>query len=175
MRIWKHIGHFLDNIERHISVIFIAVMFALVFYQVVLRYLFNSPNRWSEEAARYLHIYMIFICCSYAAKENAHIRIDAALNLYPKSLRPVIVVIGELVWIAFCVIVVIVSIRLTRSVARAGQYSVALRTPLWVFYAVIPFGYSLTIIRIIQNRYKSIRGYFSAKNAQQAPVEGGNS
>ena len=175
MKVLKFIWKQTNNIEHYLSIIIVAVMFTLVFYQVILRFIFNNPNRWSEEAARYLHIYMIFICCSYAARMNAHIRVDAIMNMYPKSLRPIIAGLGEFVWLAFCIFIVVISIRLTRSVARAGQFSVALKLPLYLIYAAIPIGYTLTSIRIIQNRYKSLCAHFAAKKEPRPAAEGGNS
>jgi len=56
---------------------------------------------WSEELARYLFIWLIYIGISYGAKIMKHIKIEAALGLFPKKVRPVIVIIGDILFLGF--------------------------------------------------------------------------
>ena len=156
----KRILLFIDeNLERYLCIVILFLMLSLVFYQVVLRYLFNSPNAWSEELARYLFIYFIFICCGLATKKKNHVRIDVFLNIWPQKIRPFIEFLGELAWLVFCILVLIVSARLTRDVFNTGQLAVALRAPLGLVYMALPIGYSITIIRLIQIKIEEIRAY----------------
>ena len=46
----KKLLHFLDeHFEEMMLVILLAVMTASIFYQVVMRYVFNSAPSWTEE------------------------------------------------------------------------------------------------------------------------------
>ncbi len=57
----KKVLHFLDeHFEEMMLVILLAVMTASIFYQVVMRYVFNSAPSWTEELCRYS-----FIWCAY--------------------------------------------------------------------------------------------------------------
>ena len=51
----------------------LAVMIALVFLNVILRFFFNSGLVWSEEVSRYVFVYVIYIGAIVAMKENAHL------------------------------------------------------------------------------------------------------
>ena len=167
----KAVLYFINNIERSLSIVIIAVMLTIMFQQVVMRFCFNSPSRWSEEVTRYLHIYMIFICCSYAMKENAHIKVDL-INLFPRTARLFLAACGQVVMAAFCVVIIVVSFRLTKDVRAVGQVSTALRIPLWLVFSAIPIGYTLTFIRLVQNQYNAIRDFFRQKNKPQTVIEG---
>lgn len=59
------------------------VMFVLVFGNVVLRYAFNSGITWSEEASRYVFIYMVFLGAIGALKNNEHLGVDILIKKLP--------------------------------------------------------------------------------------------
>jgi TRAP-type C4-dicarboxylate transport system permease small subunit len=70
----KKITFIKDNFEEIICGLLLGIMLLILTYQVVLRFIFNSSNAWSEELARYLFIWFIFIGASYAAQKTAHIK-----------------------------------------------------------------------------------------------------
>ena len=53
---------------------------ALVFTQVVSRYIFNSPISWTEEMARILFVWICFMGTFLALKTKGHIAIETLLN-----------------------------------------------------------------------------------------------
>ncbi|MDR3220544.1 MAG: TRAP transporter small permease [Candidatus Accumulibacter sp.] len=65
----------------------LMLMTAFIFYQIVMRYLFNSAPSWTEEAARYLFIWSSFIAAGMGVREHIHIGIDAVVNILPPPMR----------------------------------------------------------------------------------------
>ena len=147
----KKIPAVLDNIEKYLSVAALAVMLIIVFWQVVFRYVFNAANSWSEELARYLHVFLVYIACGYATRMREHIKIDALIQIFPKKLRPFVVRLGEAVFLAFCIFIIVYGIRQSMSVFHMGRISSALKISMGYIYIILPIGYSLTSLRIIQN------------------------
>ena len=47
--------------ERLVTSVIFCSMMAVVTAQIVMRYLFNSPLLWSEEFARYVYVWLVFI------------------------------------------------------------------------------------------------------------------
>ena len=90
-----------DNIELYICVFLMSFMTLLVFVQVVMRYVFNNSLSWSEELARYTFIWLIYIGISYGCKLRKHIKIDAALYLFPKKVRPYVVLLGDILSVSY--------------------------------------------------------------------------
>lgn len=76
-------------LNEHLEACFIVplmfLMSIIIFVQVVMRYVFHSSLTWSEEMARYLFVWLVYFSVAYTAKKEAHIRIDAAINIYPKK------------------------------------------------------------------------------------------
>jgi C4-dicarboxylate transporter DctQ subunit len=155
----KKILHFLDNIEKNISILALAVMLVIVFWQVLLRFIFNSANSWSEELARYLHVMLVYVACGYATRMREHIKIDAFMNIYPKCLRPAVVRFGEFVFLAFCFVIIYFGISQSVSIFEMGRISSALKISMGIVYLMLPIGYSFTAIRIVQNWIIDIIGW----------------
>ena len=75
----------------------IFAMSIIIFIQVVCRYVFQNSLTWSEEMARYMFVWLVYFSVSYTARREKHIRIDAAINLYPKKARPYIEILSEVI------------------------------------------------------------------------------
>lgn len=73
------------NFEEKLLVILLIVTVTLTFIQVVMRYIFHNSLAWSEELARYLFLYLIWIGAAYAVKREQHLRIEIILNRIPKE------------------------------------------------------------------------------------------
>ena len=55
-----------EKLEEYFLVISMIAMVVIIFLQVVMRYVFNNSLTWSEEIARYIFLWQIWIGVSYA-------------------------------------------------------------------------------------------------------------
>lgn len=74
----------LINIERSISALLLLLLFVLIVVQVLSRYLFTHPFTWTEELARYVMIWLIFIAAAQITSTDGHI----AITLIDKAVPP---------------------------------------------------------------------------------------
>lgn len=157
----KKVLKWLDNyLEMSICIILMSAMTLLVFVQVIMRYVFQNSLSWSEELARYLFIWLIYIGISYGCKIMKHIKIDAGLKLFPKKIRPFIVVLGDLLVLGFAIYIVITGYELILMQVRLHKVSPALQLPLQYVNAAPVAGFALAAVRQIQTiiyRIKSIK------------------
>ena len=162
----KKILCFLDEyLEMGIGVALILVIAVVLSIQVFMRYVMDASLSWSEELARYLFIWLIYIGISYGAKVMRHIKIDAGLYLFPKAFRPVVVIIGDLVFLAFCGIVIFYSYTLVLRQIMIDQHSPAMNIPMWMVYAAPMVGFALTAIREVQTIAWRIRHLHDGRGA----------
>jgi TRAP-type C4-dicarboxylate transport system permease small subunit len=125
-----------------------SFMTMILFIQVIMRYVFSNSLTWSEELARYMFIWLIYLCISHAAKQMKHIKIEAALFIFPRRIRPLIEIAGDLLLLAFAIFIVI-----RGSVMMKFQgivKSPAMGINMSLIYAAPVVGFALTVIRQIQ-------------------------
>ena len=91
----------LDIVFHWLTAASIAVMTLLIFIQVLLRYVFNSPLAWSEEIARYLFIWMTFLAGYIGARKGKHIGVEALQNALPPFFGKVLKCLANLISAAF--------------------------------------------------------------------------
>jgi TRAP-type C4-dicarboxylate transport system permease small subunit len=139
-----------NNFEKMVSVVLMSTMTAIMILQVFMRYVLGNSLSWSEEAARYLFIWLIYIAISFGAQEMKHIKIDAALLLFPKRWRPKVLILGDILFLVFCFYICWTAWGIVGRQIRLGQTSPALHVPMWSLYSAPLVGFGLTAIRQVQ-------------------------
>lgn len=145
----KKIGAFFNNIERNICVVLLMVMIVDLTFQVILRYCFQSSNSWSEEAARYMFIWLVFLGMSYAEKEFIHIKIESLQCVFPKIIRKYVALVGEIIFLAFSLYLMYISYGYMMMLVGQGQISQGLHISMGWVYLSMPLSFALLSIRII--------------------------
>ena len=151
MGLFRKILDFLDNrLEMTICIALMSVLSVVLFIQVFFRYVLGASLSWSEELARYMFIWLVYIGIAYGCKVMRHIKIDAGLFFFPKALRPYVVIMSEGVFAIFAAVVAVLAFKLVGRQMMIGSASPAMGIPMWVVYMAPCVGFTLTTIRQIQ-------------------------
>jgi TRAP-type C4-dicarboxylate transport system permease small subunit len=78
-------GKVLQRIERTFGAACLALMFGIICFNVVLRYVFSEPLYWAEEASNWLFVWIGFLSCAYAVGDDSHIRVTLLVDLLPDA------------------------------------------------------------------------------------------
>jgi len=147
----KKILLFLDSsFEKNVCVALMSALALLLGVQVFMRYVMQSSLGWSEELARYIFVWLVYISISYGSQLMRHIKIDAGLFLFPKFLRPWIVLLAEIAFMVFAAIIAYYALKLVQRQMMIGSASTALNIPMWIVYSAPFVGMSLTAFRQLQ-------------------------
>ncbi len=152
----KTIRYFLDNFERLVSIALMSIMTVILAIQVFMRYVMNNSLSWSEEMARYIFVWLIYISISYGAQSIKHIKIDAAMALFPAKWRRWVAILGDVLFLLFCLFIVWTAWGIIGRQLKLGQYSPAMQMPMWILYAAPMVGFGLTAIREVQTIYRRL-------------------
>ena len=147
----KRILKFIDDkFEEVIGTVILGVVVTLVFLGVVLRLVFTSGLPWQEELSRFGFVFVCYLGASYGMKSDDHIRITFVADALPKRVRKILRVITDIIWIAFNVFVVIVSIDYYLRQKDFLGLSGILKIPLHYVFLTIPVGFAMLTLRLIQ-------------------------
>jgi TRAP-type C4-dicarboxylate transport system permease small subunit len=91
----------------------LAIMVVMVFGNVVLRYGFNKGIVVSEEAARFLFVWLTFIGAIVAMRENAHLGVDSLVRMANTQGKKWMYGISSALMLACCVLLFIGSYKQT--------------------------------------------------------------
>ncbi|MCI0918545.1 TRAP transporter small permease [Stutzerimonas stutzeri] len=146
-----------------------AIMVAMVFGNVVLRYAFNSGISVSEELSRWCFVWMVFLGALIALREHAHLGLDSLVKRLPAIGQRICLVIGHLFMLLICWLITkgswaqaVINIDVT---APASGLSMA------CFYAAgVVFGVSASVI-LLAELIQTLRGRLNGDGQHDAPAE----
>ena len=135
----------LDKIEETVLVSMFVVMVGIIFFQVIMRYVFNNSLSWSEEFGKFLFVWISWLGISIGHKRKEHIKITLVVDKLPHKLKMICEAISELILVIICGITMyygVVMIGIQKNIPYAGiKISTA-----WGYLSVV-LGCGIFIIR----------------------------
>lgn len=144
------------HFEEVILVFATMVMILLIFLQVIMRYLFNSSLAWSEELARYVFVWQVWMAVPYAVIKGRHIRLEVLVDHVGSRGRFVLDMIFFLVSAAFFVVMGIYAVGMVQNVFSMHQTTPALQIPKWLCYLAVPCGCLMGAVRFLEYGWRRI-------------------
>lgn len=141
------IGRLLDLIARALAAIAAAAgaaIFVLILGAVVMRYALNSPARITEELSGLLLAMMVFLAMPLALQHDLNIRVTLVTDKLPATIRRVVWVVSELIFVAFAAVFAWQSWNLMAFHLRLGLKSEQARLELWPWLAAMMAAVALT-------------------------------
>jgi len=137
-------------LEEMILVFGIIVMILAIFFQVVTRYFFNYSLAWSEELARYVFIWQVWLAVPYAVIKGRHIRLDLLPDVVGPTGKFILHMIFFTVSAGFFAFLSWQSISVVKGIIMMNQLTPVIHIPKWICYLSVPVGGSLAVFRFIQ-------------------------
>ncbi|MBU3030805.1 TRAP transporter small permease [Paracoccus marinaquae] len=88
------LGRFVHGLEENVIAILLGLMTLVTFVNVVMRYVFQSSLIWGLEVTLALFAWLVLLGVSYAVKVNAHLGVDAMINLLPPPARRILALVA---------------------------------------------------------------------------------
>lgn len=92
----------------------LVAMSIIVLWQVIMRFVLNWNNSWTEVTAILVMSWFIFLGAAVGVRENYHLGFDVLLYVLPKGSKKILRTISDLVVLAFAVGMVIYGIVLMK-------------------------------------------------------------
>ncbi len=144
MRTW-------DRVEKALVGVLGLAALAFALWQVLSRYFFPRQSiSYAEEVIVYLVIWAIMIVSSQLVRTDSHVRPDLVLKVVPAGVARWMEVFNCLAAIVFCAALVWYGRQVVEVALLIDERSASdLRFPMWVYYAALPAGGLLMLIRYI--------------------------
>lgn len=162
---------FVAGFEDNVAAALLGLLLIVMCWQVLTRYVLGAPSDWSEEAARYLYVYVVFLGTSAGISNRSHVSIAYFTEMLRPGARLAVSLLVDLLILAFLAFMVWWGIKATlRNVdipLAVTQVSYA------CVYVVIPLTSIAMIVRTVLLMHSDIvrfRAYHLAPEDHQRVI-----
>ncbi len=166
--IMKKLLDFIDKMNLWIGRIFAFLILFLVFaimYEVVSRYFFNAPTRWSNEISQYILAGVVMLGAGFCLVYDGHVRVDILHRNFGPRMRAIVDLISFLLILLFVVAMVWKGGELCKDALIQDKRSMSiLEMPLFPSMILVPVG---GVLLGLQGLVRAIRGIYLLANGQE--------
>jgi len=138
------------------SWLFISIGF-IVFYEVVMRYIFNSPTIWVEEISRFLQIWATYLALTYSFHKRDFIRITFIYDKLSLRGQRFLDIISFVFIIFFSSVVVYYGWIIAKDSFDVGRTSSSmLDLPAFISEFAIPICFGFLLLKVVIELVKNI-------------------
>lgn len=152
---------FLEMLLRFIMISSAICLSLLMFFQVILRYVFDSPFTGIEEVALLLGVWVYFSGMAYATKTKEHIS-GGVIHLIVKNPKYIemIKLFGYVVSLTALVFFSYLAMEYVMKIFDRGRLSTNLAWPRWVWSSSMVFGFVLSSLYLLLDICRDVHELF---------------
>jgi TRAP-type C4-dicarboxylate transport system permease small subunit len=144
----------LYKVLKNFCFVLMLAMVTITFTQVIARYAFSNSLSWSEEAGRYIFVWMTFFGAAMAVRNRQHVNLDMLVNNLPIRLQKACLLLSYISMMIFTAVLIYGGFKFVARGSR--QISSALEIPMNYVYIVLPVGGLLIFAYLIKNLYEDV-------------------
>lgn len=137
------------KLEERLLIASLVFTVVLIFVQVIMRYVFNNSLSWSEELARYIFIWQIWLGTGVGIRLKEQIRVEILVKKLSRTGAKLLNAAALIILLLFCIFLVINGYQLVMKIAGRNALSTALKIPLSYVYLSLPFSSAITSLYLI--------------------------
>ncbi len=156
--------HWLDeNFEKVFLVVGLLSITLFITWQVIYRYIITQfieragAAVWTEELSRYIFIWISYLALSVAIKKRSSIRVDMLYDHLPPRWQQISWIVVEVLFFILTATISYFGWGQIERLMQYPQYTTALRIPFLIPYLILPFGFGLMCLRLLQSLYKQMK------------------
>jgi TRAP-type C4-dicarboxylate transport system permease small subunit len=140
-----------------VGVIFGSILIVgMVVTEVILRKGFGSSLIVTEELARYLLVWVVFLASAIGVRNKSHIRINALVKHLSPRVQIILAVCAQAMSLIFLGLLFVESLRILPS--QFSQMCICFDVPMVCFYIAIPIGCVLMALFMIPQIREILQG-----------------
>ena len=148
----------IPSVEMVISSVSLVMMTGITAVQVFNRYVLQSSLDWSEELARYLFIWAVYVGCSYAMQMDRHLEVTILRTVFKGKFARPITILASILTLVFCIFATVLGAKFVLFLAGTGQKTPALEIQAYWVYLCMPIGLGFMGLRTLERLWWLLTG-----------------
>ncbi|MEG6616708.1 TRAP transporter large permease subunit [Peptococcaceae bacterium 1198_IL3148] len=146
-----------DNLEKPILFIGMLSIILIITFQTFYRYVATEllgttgGAVWTEELARYIFIWISYLAIPLAIKDRSNIRVDIVYDRLSARWQKISWIVVDVCFLTLAGAIFFMGIDHLQMMVEFPQTTAALQIPYYIPYLILPVGFGLMAIRIIQD------------------------
>lgn len=140
----------IDKMNKVLSIIIgliLIIMSIIIFYQVFSRFVIGNSLQWSEELARYLMVWGVFLGAALALRKHELIAVEGLSEILPAKVNRFLKYFVYVMCIVFSLLLITQGFKMVEGVI--SQTSPAMQISMAWAYSAIPIGGVFILINSI--------------------------
>lgn len=137
----------MDAVIRGIIKFLMVFLVIVVFLQVFSRYVLQNPYIWTEEAARYLFVWIVYLSVYISFVSDQHLTISIFTSMMPAALRRIALVLRYFFLVVFFVAVITMTPKFLGVAMLHTSPTLGLR--MGIVYVAFPFSVILMFVEVV--------------------------
>ena len=137
------------------------ILSLVVLYEIISRYLFNSPTIWAFDTTLMLYSMLFLFGGAFVLWEKKHIRVDVLFDRFsPSTQKTIDIIFYVIFFFPFVIVMIIYGFNTAymsweaREISNTSQWG----EPVWQWRAMLPAGFALLFIQGIAEFIRIIKG-----------------
>lgn len=152
-----------ENFESVFMVTGLLCIICFITWQVFYRYIITQfieragAAVWTEELSRYIFIWISYLAVPMAIRKRSSIRVDIIYDHLPERWKNISWIIVEVLFFCLTAVIAWYGLAQIERLIHFPQKTTALRIPYLVPYLILPLGFGLMCLRLIQSFIRQAR------------------
>ncbi len=164
----KKLLKFINKTEDIVLIAMFAAMVGFIFFQVIMRFVFNNSSSWSEELGKFLFVWLSWLGISIGHRKREHITITMVLDKLPIKAKNIVEILNEIVLIAICGVTLYYAVYLMGIQWKVPYAGIKISTS-WGYLSLV-IGCGLFIVRALIYLVEAVKALIHP----QSSIEGGS-
>lgn len=150
-----------DNLEKPFLIAGLIGIILLITFQTLYRYVIvkmsavNGALVWSEELARFIFIWISYLAIPLVIKNRSNIRVDILCDKLSSRMQEISWIFIDICCLALTGFMFVMGGKHIMMQIQFPQVTAALQVSYYIPYMILPIGFGLMSIRLIQDLYKT--------------------
>ncbi len=152
-----------ENFEKIFLIIGLLSIIFIISFQTFYRYVITAFSDsagaavWTEELARFIFIWISYLALPIAIKTRSSIRVDIIYDKLSPRWQQVSWIVVDIAFLVLTLVVLAAGIDLMVKQLQRPTFSAAMGVPYIIPYAILPLGFGLKVLRLLQMLYKQVK------------------
>ncbi|WP_424986908.1 TRAP transporter small permease [Microbulbifer sp. S227A] len=161
------------HFERSVMVYTYLAIAIIIFVEVIRRFVFSLQAPWSTTLPPVLFLVMTWFGCSYNIRLRTHLAFAEFRGSMSRGLQMLCLSLDMVLWIGFCVIVVVTATRVAANSASNFQILAGTDNFMqWWYLVTVPIAFILMAGRVFENWFEDLANYRSGEDLIKPTVIG---